>query len=87
MRLTYITILSWANHNCRTFGENEDTPTKRINSWKKGYQKGQPGIIITNYHKEYSGLCIEFKSPTNNYQISEAQREMKKKKTVQGKLI
>ena len=39
--------------------------------------KGQPDIIIANYHKEYTGLCIEFKIPTNNYQISEAQREMK----------
>ena len=58
-------------------GENQDTPTKRINSWRKGYMKGQPDIIIANYHKEYTGLCIEFKSPTNNYQISETQREMK----------
>lgn len=57
-------------------GENQDTPTKRINSWKKGYQKGQPDIIIANYHNQYSGLCLEFKSPTNNYRITEAQLEM-----------
>ena len=31
-----------------------------------------------NYHKDYTG-CIEFKSPSNNYQISEAQKEMKKR--------
>ena len=58
---------------------NQDTPTKRINSWKKGYVKGQPDVIIVNNHKEYNGLCIEFKSPTNNYKISEAQMEMKKR--------
>ena len=57
-------------------GENQDTPTKRINSWRKGYMKGQPDIIIANYHNQYSGLCIEFKSATTNYRISEAQLEM-----------
>ena len=34
--------------------------------------KGQPDIMIMNYQKDYSGFCIEFKNPTNNYQISEA---------------
>ena len=60
-------------------GENQDTTTKRINSWKKGYMKGQPDIIIANYHNKYSGLCIEFKSPTNNSQVREAQKEMQKR--------
>ena len=48
-------------------GKNQDTRKKRTNSWRKGYMKGQPDTIIANYHKEYTGLCIEFKSPTNNY--------------------
>lgn len=60
-------------------GELQDTLLKRINSWKKGYQKGQPDIMIMNYHFKCSGFCLEFKSPTNNYQISEAQKEMKRK--------
>ena len=60
-------------------GEDQDTPDKRINSWKKGYLKGQPDLIILNYHKDYNGLCIEFKSATNIYQISDAQREMKER--------
>ena len=60
-------------------GENQDTPSKRIGSWKKGYTKGQPDLMVLNYHKDYNGLCIEFKYPTNNYQISDAQREMKKR--------
>ena len=35
--------------------------------------------MILDYHKDYKGLCIEFKSPTNNYNISEAQLKMKEK--------
>ena len=60
-------------------GENQDTPEKRINSWKKGYMRGQPDLMILDYHKDYKGLCIEFKSPTNNYTISESQIKMKEK--------
>ena len=33
--------------------------------------------MILNYHKDYRGLCIEFKSPTNNYEVSESQLKMK----------
>ena len=58
-------------------GENQDTPEKRINSWKKGYLRGQPDLMILNYHKDFNGLCIEFKSPTNYYEISDAQKEIK----------
>ena len=41
-------------------GENQDSSFKRIQSYKKGYMKGQPDLIINNYHKKYCGLCIEF---------------------------
>ena len=60
-------------------GENQDTPEKRINSWKKGYMRGQPDLMILDYHKYYKGLCIEFKSPTNNYCVTESQLKMKEK--------
>ena len=60
-------------------GENQDTPNKRIKSWKKGYMRGQPDLMLLNYHKDYNGLCTEFKSPTNNYQISDAQKQMKER--------
>ena len=60
-------------------GENQDTPDKRINSWKKGYMRGQPDLMILDYHKYYKGLCIEFKSPTNNYCVTESQLKMKEK--------
>ena len=45
-------------------GENQDTEDKRLDSYKKGYQRG---------------LCIEFKSPTNNYCVTESQIKMKEK--------
>ena len=60
-------------------GENQDTEEKRLDSYKKGYQRGQPDIMILDYHKDYKGLCIEFKSPTNNYCISESQLKTKEK--------
>ena len=60
-------------------GENQDTDDKRLDSYKKGYTRGQPDLMILDYHKDYKGLCIEFKSPTNNYHVSEAQKGMKKK--------
>ena len=60
-------------------GENQDTEDKRLDSYKKGYQRGTPDLMVINYHNYYKGLCIEFKSPTNNYNISEDQLKMKKK--------
>ena len=58
-------------------GENQDTEDKRLDSYKKGYLRGTPDLMILNYHKDYRGLCIEFKSPTNNYEVSESQLKMK----------
>ena len=60
-------------------GENQDTEEKRLDSYKKGYLCGTPDLMILNYHKDYRGLCIEFKSPTNNYCVSESQIKMKEK--------
>ena len=53
-------------------GENQDTEDKRLDSYKKGYMRGQPDLMVLDYHKDYKGLCIEFKSPTNNYHVSKA---------------
>ncbi|CAH3139744.1 unnamed protein product, partial [Porites lobata] len=41
--------------------ENQDTEDKT--RLKKGYMKGQPDLMVLDYHKDYKGLCIEFKSP------------------------
>ena len=32
--------------------------------------KGQPDLMILDKHKDFKGLCIEFKSPTGNYYVS-----------------
>ena len=53
-----------------TSGENQDTVHKRIDSFKKGYIRGSPDLIINNLHKRYSGFCIEFKSPKGNGVLS-----------------
>ena len=60
-------------------GENQDTDEKRLDSYKKGYTRGQPDLMILDYHREYKGLYIEFKSPTNNYCVTESQLKMKEK--------
>ena len=41
--------------------------------------RGQPDLIVLNYHEDFKGLCIEFKSPTNIYRVSEASKGMKKR--------
>ena len=53
-----------------TLGENQDTVHKRIDSFKKGYLRGSPDLIINNLHKHYTGFCIEFKSPKGNGSLS-----------------
>ena len=53
-----------------TLGENQDTVHKRIGSFKKGYLRGSPDLIINNLHKHYTGFCIEFKSPKGNGVLS-----------------
>ena len=53
-----------------TLGENQDTVQKRIDSFKKGYLRGPPDLIINNLHKHYTGFCIEFKSPKGNGVLS-----------------
>ena len=39
-----------------TLGENQDTAFKRIDSFKKGYLRGSPDLIINNLHKCYTGF-------------------------------
>jgi hypothetical protein len=52
-------------------GEHQDTQWKRIDSWRKGYRKGQPDIIILNKSGRYTGLAIELKSPSGGQLSSE----------------
>ena len=59
-----------------TLGENQDTVHKRIDSFKKGYLRGSPDLIINNLHKCYSGFAMEFKSPKENGVLSPDQSMM-----------
>ena len=59
-----------------TSGENQDTAFKRIDSFKKGYLRGSPDLIINNLHKHYTGFGIEFKSPKGNGVLSPDQSMM-----------
>ena len=59
-----------------TLGENQDTVYKRINSFKKGYLRGSPDLIINNPHKCYSGFAIEMKSLKGNGVLSADQSMM-----------
>ena len=56
-----------------TLGENQDTTHKRIDSFKKGYIRGSPDLIIKNLNKHYTGFCIEFKSPNGRGVLSSDQ--------------
>ena len=59
-------------------GENQITPDMRIDSWRKGYMSGQCDLMIVNPIKKFNSLCLEFKSPTGCYTISDEQKRMKK---------
>ena len=44
-------------------GENQITEQMRIESWQKGYTRGQCDILLLNKHKKWTGMAIELKSP------------------------
>ena len=56
--------------------ENQDSPYKRIDSYKKGYLRGSPDLIVLNLHKHYTGLAIEFKNPNGKGVLSPDQSMM-----------
>ena len=45
----------------------------------KEFMHCQPDLMVLDYYKDFKGLCIEYKSPANIYQVSEAQKDMKKR--------
>ena len=49
---------------------------KRIDSFKKGYLRRSPDLVINNLHKHYSGFAIEMKSPKGNGVLSPDQSMM-----------
>ena len=58
-------------------GESQISASMRIRSYKKGYMAGQCDLMLLNPTKEYNALCLEFKSPTGVYRVSEKQINMK----------
>ena len=59
-----------------SLGENQDSPYKRIDSYRKGYLHGSPDLIVLNLHKHYNGLAIEFKNPNGKGVLSLDQSTM-----------
>ena len=54
-------------------GEHQINSSLTTDSYLKGYQGGQPDIILLNYHTKYRGLAIELKTPTGRGIISKNQ--------------
>ena len=59
-----------------TLGENQCTSAMRIDSYRKGYLRGSPDLIINNLHKHYTGFAIEFKNPNGKGILSPDQSKM-----------
>ena len=59
-----------------TLGENQCTSAVRIDSYRKGYLRSSPDLIINNLHKHYTGFAIEFKNPSGKGILSPDQSEM-----------
>lgn len=54
-------------------GELQKTDEARMEAWAKGYTKGQADLLILASNARYSGMCMEFKSPTGNGSLSDSQ--------------
>ena len=54
-------------------GELQKSDEARMEAWAKGYTKGQADLLILASNNNYSGMCLEFKSPLGNGSLSDAQ--------------
>jgi hypothetical protein len=48
---------------------------RRLECWSKGYQKGQPDLIIHQRSGNFSGLAVELKTPTGRGIVSAEQQQ------------
>ena len=55
-------------------GENQTTSEIRIDSWRKGYTKGQPDLMLPIRSGRKCGLALELKSPGWHHEASEHQK-------------
>ena len=44
-------------------GDMQDTSSKRIDAWRKGYIKGKVDFVLALKNKNCDGLAIELKNP------------------------
>ena len=65
-------------------GELQDTQSRRIQAWRKGYTRGQPDIMILNCSGPYIGLAIEFKSPKGTGELSYDQKVWHERLAMRG---
>ncbi len=65
-------------------GENQTTTETRIESWRKGYTKGQPDITLPVKSGRKTGLAFELKSPGWNGEASEHQKVFLRKLEANG---
>jgi hypothetical protein len=65
-------------------GENQDSDAKRIDSWRKGYTKGQPDIMLPVRSGRKVGLALELKSPGWQGEASENQKAFLDKLQAEG---
>ena len=63
----------------------QDSSEKRIDSWRKGYTKGQPDLILPVKSGRKVGLALELKTPaTWQAEASESQVRFLQKLEEQG---
>ena len=56
-------------------GELQDTTSKRISAYNKGYRSGAPDMLLLHANSTYNGLAIEFKNPNGKGRLSSKQEE------------
>ena len=59
-------------------GEHQKTSQLRIDSYVKGYRRGQPDLLILNKHRKYNGLALELKNPGGTGRLAEDQYQFLK---------
>ena len=57
--------------NVPGLGELQKSDEARMEAWAKGYTKGQADLLIVANNNNYSGMCLEFKSPLGNGSLSD----------------
>jgi hypothetical protein len=56
-------------------GELQRESAQRLEAWAKGYQKGQPDLVLFARSGNFSGLAIELKTPTGQGVVSPEQAQ------------